>query len=91
MKLLTSLVSATGLFSSDLLSGLSLLSGVFSSFNTLFSPETTSTTVRDAVELAAVDELAVGGGIVEASAAAGNGCCREQTAAKLRERNMFTA
>ncbi len=92
LKLLTSLVSATGfLFSSDFLSGLSLLSGVFSSFNTLFSPETTSTTVLVAAELAAEDELAVGGGIVEVSATAGSGCCRQQTAAKLRDRNKFTA
>ena len=92
MKLLTSLVSATGfLFSSDFLSGLSLLSGVFSSFNTLFSPDTTSTTVLEAAELAAEDELAVGGGIVEVSAAAGNGCCRQQAAAKLRDRNTLIA
>ncbi len=92
LKLLTSLVSATGfLFSSDLLSGLSRLSGVFSSFNTLFSPETTSTTVLDAAELAAEDELAVGGGILKASAAAGIGCCKAQTAAKLRDMNRFTA
>lgn len=77
-KLLASLVSTIGsAVSFDWLFGVCLLSGAFSSFSTLFSPETTSTTVLDAAWLAVDDDEDVAGGMpVETSARAGAGCGR---------------
>lgn len=58
--------------SEDGLAGLSLLSGAFCSVRRLFSPETMSTTVLEAVSAAVdVEDDVLGGMLVDKSAKAG--------------------